>query len=179
MAFGGEHDLQRAQGLQHAIKAGVVAHGAYAPDLAGQGAEAGADFDVEVVQQSGAQLVAVDAIGDVHTGDVGHFVADVAVGFEVHALYPGDDCAGCGGVAGVGLGQALLHKNAGAFARAVKHGGGFGVVVQTGVAPVVHDHRHVHVVGCDALASAGYIVCGLQAVFNVAAAVDGAGHLVR
>ena len=82
-------------------------------------------------------------------------------------------------MARVDLGQAFINKDTGAFTCAVQHGGGFGVVVQARIAPVVHDHRQIHVIGGDAHARACHIVGRAQAVLDVTAGVNGAGHGVR
>ena len=48
------------------------------------------------------------------------------------------------------LRQTLAQHDAGAFARRIQHGGGLGVVVEARLAPVVHQHGQIEIVGLDA-----------------------------
>ncbi len=66
----------------------VIAHRADAPDRARQRAEGRADLDLEIDAHPSPDRLAVDAVGNMDAGDVGHPVRVVAEDGQAHRAQP-------------------------------------------------------------------------------------------
>ncbi len=88
---------------------------------------------------------------DHHPQHVVHAVIEIAEYLKPHALNAGQHRRAVQLVASDGVIQPLFQDHPGTFARGEQHAGGFGVVIQTLGAPVIHDHAEIKIVGVDHL----------------------------
>ena len=150
--------LERAQDHRHGGRLGVRAHQADAPDRVGVGAHAGADLDVEVLEQVGAHGGVVHSLGHLDGGQVRQTVALDGEELEAHLLQAGLQRLAGGAVAGDDVGQALVEDAGDRRAQRDDHAGRGGVVVGAlgagGLAGVAAEHAQVQVPGPRVLHSA-------------------------
>ena len=84
MFFAEQAWLEAGQRFQHCIRAGVIAHGADAPNHSIQGPKRRAYFYAIVVQHAVSHRVAGDSFGNINAYNIVHTVCLGAIKLQIH-----------------------------------------------------------------------------------------------
>src|SRR5690348_2113284 len=146
-----EQDLfERREEEQHIIFLARIAHQANAPELAFDGAEAAADFDIEFVEELIAGFGVVHSGGDFDAGDGNHAIFGIGnEKFEAHGFEAGDEGVAIVAMAFPARFESLFENDAEGFAEREDEGNGSGVVIGALLAPVIHGGGEVEIPALD------------------------------